>query len=80
MKNNIMHKIAIIQTNQPNNIALPTQIASILKIQDGDTVYFATVNDDSVRLFTKQSSFYKQLESANAVMEEDKEALKLLAK
>ena len=76
----ILNEVATVNTSQSNDISLPQNVASLLKVKDGDTLYMMEVNGDSVRLFTKNSIFYKQLVAAHQSMESDKEALKLLAK
>jgi hypothetical protein len=80
MKNKLITEVATVQTTQSNMVSLPEPIASILKVKTGDTLYIVDVNGDTVRLFTKNSNFYKQLEAAQEAMDADAEALKLLAK
>jgi len=61
-------------------LVLPKEVLARLKVKKGDTVYLTEAPDGSYRINPYDPNFARQMELAEAIMREDRDVLRALAK
>ena len=74
-----MQALKIRKIGNSLGLVLPKEALARLHVGDGDTVYI-TESPDGFRLTPMSEAFVRQMEAAEAVMREDRDLLRELAK
>ena len=72
--------IKLIAVGNSVGAVLPKDILSRLRVDRGDTLYLSEAPDGSFRLTAYDPEFARQMELAEAIMREDRDILRALAK
>jgi putative addiction module antidote len=73
-----MQTLKIRKVGNSLGVVLPKEVVARLKVGEGDTVYL-TDAQDGYRITPMDPSFAEQMESAEAIMREDRNVLRELA-
>jgi putative addiction module antidote len=72
-------KLKIRKIGNSSGVVLPKEVLARLRVGEGDTL-FATDSPDGVRLTASDPDFERTMELAEAIMRQDREILRALAK
>jgi putative addiction module antidote len=75
-----MQKFKVTTVGASAGIILPKDTLARLKVGKGDTLFMTEAPDGGFRLTPYDPDFERQMEQAEAIMREDREVLKALAK
>jgi putative addiction module antidote len=75
-----MLKLKVTTVGSSTGFILPKEALARLKIAKGDSVFFTEAPDGSYRLTAYDPEFKRQMALAEAVMREDRDMLRALAK
>ena len=75
-----MQKFKITTVGASSGIILPKETLARLKVAKGDHLYLTEAPDGGFRLTPYDPDFARQMETAEAIMREDREILRVLAK
>lgn len=75
-----MLKLKVTTVGSSTGFILPKEALARLKIAKGDSVFFTEAPDGSYRLTAYDPEFERQMALAEAVMREDRDVLRALAK
>jgi putative addiction module antidote len=72
--------LKLIPVGNSTGMVIPREILALLRVGRGDLLYVTEGPDGSVRLSPFDPEFAEQMEMAEAIMREDREILRALAK
>ncbi len=75
----MMQTLKIRKVGNSLGLVLPKEVVARLKVEEGDTVYL-TDAQDGYRITPLDPDFAKQMETAEAIMREDRDVLRELAR
>ncbi|MEM1140463.1 MAG: AbrB/MazE/SpoVT family DNA-binding domain-containing protein [Pseudomonadota bacterium] len=75
-----MKSVKILSSGARSELILPEHVLTKLGLQKGDTAYLIKMPDGVVQITRRDPILADQMEAAEAVMAEDRDALRALAK
>jgi putative addiction module antidote len=72
-------KLKVRKIGNSAGVVLPKEVLARLRVSEGDTL-FATESPDGIRLTPSDPEFERTMELAEAIMRQDREILRALAK
>ena len=75
-----MLKFKITTVGASSGVILPKEAMARLNVRKGDSLYLTEAPDGSYRLTPYNPDFERQMNQAEAIMREDREILRVLAK
>jgi len=72
-------KLKVRKIGNSAGVVLPKEVLARLRVAEGDTL-FATESPDGIRLTASDPDFEKTMELAEAIMRQDRDILRALAK
>ncbi|MBE7181050.1 MAG: transcriptional regulator [Terriglobus roseus] len=75
-----MMKLKVTTVGASAGFILPKEAMAFLKVRKGDTLYLTEAPDGSYRLTPYNPEFERQMAQAEAIMHEDRDILRALAK
>ena len=75
-----MLSLKIVTVESSAGVILPKEAMARLKVKEGDTLYLAEAPDGSYCLTAYDPEFKRQMSLAEAIMHEDRDILRALAK
>ncbi|RYE54188.1 MAG: AbrB/MazE/SpoVT family DNA-binding domain-containing protein [Rhizobiaceae bacterium] len=70
----------LIAVGNSTGVVFPKDVLARLRVEQGDTIYFSEAPDGSFRLTPYDPVFEAQMDMAEAIMREDRDILRVLAK
>lgn len=79
--NNRMNKaLKLIRVGNSTGVILPREMLARLRVGEGDKVFFSESPDGTYRMGASNPDFERQMATAEEIMKEDREILRVLAK
>ncbi len=72
--------LKLIQIGNSTGVVFPKEMLARLRVDRGDQLYVSEAPDGSFRFSAYDPEFARQMELAEAIMREDREILRVLAK
>jgi putative addiction module antidote len=72
--------LKLIPIGNSTGVILPKDVLARLRVEQGDQLYLTEAPDGSFRLSAYDPEFVRQMEVAEAIMREDRDILRALAK
>ena len=72
--------VELIKVGNSTGVIFPKELLERLRVGPGDTLYVSETHDDGIRLSPSNPDFEAKMAAAEAIIREDRDILRILAK